>query len=165
MNYRAPIVASFFLATAMACHREISNNPPVVPPGISWASMVSDAVDLRTLAMPVETGALSRMFSSCKDLGKVMLATLAPRILGDMDHGFFTEVVDDKDGVRATLAEFDGPGAVTWIWSANPVVTLGLFIDGKEMPAARATCPANTGRFENERPSIRRRHNAQDDGL
>ena len=63
-----------------------------------------------------------------------MLANLAPQILGHMDHGFFTEVVDGKDGVTATLAEFNGPGVVTWIWSANPVGTLNLFVDGREHP-------------------------------
>ena len=66
-----------------------------------------------------------------------MLASLAPKILGDMDHGFFTEVMDDKDGVRATLGDFDGPGVVTWVWSANPVGTIGLFIDGQEKPALK----------------------------
>ena len=52
-----------------------------------------------------------------------MLAYLAPQIIGDMDYGFFSEVTEGKDGVRATLAEFSGPGAVTWVWSANPVGT------------------------------------------
>ena len=130
-------LAVCLITTTIGCNRETIHNPPVAPPGVSWASMLTDAEDLRTLATPVEATASSRMFASCCDTGKVMLANLAPRILGDMDHGFFTEVVDDKDGVRATLAEFDGPGAVTWVWSANPVGTLGLYIDGRESPALR----------------------------
>ena len=63
-----------------------------------------------------------------------MLAHLAPQIFGDMDHGFFKEVVDNKDCVTATLAEFDGPGVVTWVWSANPLGTLNLFVDGQASP-------------------------------
>lgn len=122
---------------AAGCNRDTHFIPPAVPPGISYASMLLDATDLQKLALPVEYTASSRMFSSCKDPKKVMLASLAPQILGDMDHGFFTEVMDDKDGVRATLGDFDGPGAVTWVWSANPVGTIGLFIDELEKPALK----------------------------
>jgi hypothetical protein len=89
-------------------------------PRFSWASLLMDATDMGNLAVPVPPEAASRMYSSCLDSNKVMLANLAPKILGDMDHGFFKEVVEDKDGVKATLAEFDGPGVVTWVWSANP---------------------------------------------
>lgn len=121
----------------MGCSRNQVDQTVNIPPGVSWASLLAEATDLRTLATPLAATATSRMFSSCLDSNKVMLANLAPQVLGDMDHGFFKEVVDDKDGVRATLAEFDGPGAVTWVWSANPVGTLGLFIDGQEAPALK----------------------------
>jgi hypothetical protein len=97
---------------------------------------------MRTLAMPVDAGASSRMFSSCADTGKVILANLAPKVLGDMDHGFFTEVVDDTNGVRATLGDFNGPGVVTGIWSANPVGTLGVYIDDREQPVLKMSFAA-----------------------
>ena len=137
MKYWAPFVTICVLLAGVGCRREPSRTPPVLPSGISWASMLSDAADLRTLARPLGADASSRMFSSCSDTGKVILANLAPQIYGDMDHGFFTEVVDDTNGVRATLGEFDGPGAVTWVWSANPVGTIGLFIDNQETPALK----------------------------
>ena len=125
------------LVVTTGCGRDHTDQAVNIPAGVSWASLLSDATDLRNLAAPIPPGAISKMVSSCLDSNKVMLANLAPKILGDMDHGFFKEVVNDKDGVRATLAEFDGPGVVTWVWSANPVGTLGLFIDGCEAPAIR----------------------------
>ena len=137
MKYGAPLIAVSVLAMVMGCGRDTDHNPLVVPPGLSWASILSDAADMRTLATPVAAGASSEMFSSCSDTGKVILANLAPKITGDMDHGFFKEVVEDSNGVRATLSEFDGPGAVTWVWSANPVGTVGLFIDGQATPALK----------------------------
>lgn len=129
------LFASCVLALFMGCGRDTGHGSRIAQSGVSWASMLSDAVDLRALASPVAAGASSRMFSSCSDTGKVMLANLAPQISGDMDHGFFTEVVEDTKGIRATLGEFDGPGAVTWVWSANPVGTVGLFIDNHDTPA------------------------------
>jgi hypothetical protein len=133
-----PLLAFCVLTMVTGCRQEPIDSPSVtLPAGVSWASMLSDAADLRTLAGPVDAGASSRMSSSCSDTGKVILANLAPQILGDMDHGFFPEVVDDQAGVRATLAEFDGPGAVTWVWSANPSGALELFIDGQKTPALR----------------------------
>lgn len=128
---------TFLLIVMMGCSRNQVDQTANIPLGISWASLLVDAIDLRTLATPIAATATSKMVSSCLDSNKVMLSNLAPQVLGDMDHGFFKEVVDDKDGVRATLAEFDGAGAVTWVWSANPIGTLGLFIDGQEIPALR----------------------------
>ena len=61
----------------------------------------------------------TKMFSSVADTNKVTLAYLAPEIIGDMDYGSYTEVTTNKDGCRATLAEFTGPGVVTWVWSGS----------------------------------------------
>lgn len=129
------LLVACLLAVAAGCKRSQVERAAAVPAGISWASLLADAGDLRALARPVEHGATARLFSSCLDSNKVMLANLAPQILGDMDHGFFKEVVDGTDGVTATLAEFDGPGVVSWVWSANPVGTLKLYIDGRALPA------------------------------
>jgi len=137
MTIRKSILAFCVLITLTGCNRETSHNPTVLPTGISWLSLLSDAAELKTLAHPVEAGTTSKMFSSCSDTGKVMLANLAPKVTGDLDHGFFTEVVDAPNGVLATLAEFDGPGVVTWVWSANPTGTLLLFIDKQEEPVLK----------------------------
>jgi len=123
------------LLLGTGCNRGNNDNPPVLPPGISWCSLLSDATELKTLARPVEPNTSSKMFSSCSDTGKVMLANLAPKVTGDLDHGFFTEVQDTPKGVLATIGEFDGPGVVTWVWSANPTGTLLIYIDKQEKPA------------------------------
>jgi hypothetical protein len=125
------------LLCVTGCGRPTPDPAACLSPGISWASLLYEAADLRTLARPVATHAASRMFSSSKDTNKVMLASLAPQITGDMDHGFFAAVQDEEDGVCATLGEFVGPGAVTWIWSANPSGTIGVFIDGQTEPALK----------------------------
>jgi len=66
------IFAFCVLITVTGCHRETRHNPEVLPPGISWLLLLSDATELKSLAHPVEAGTTSRMFSSCSDTGKVM---------------------------------------------------------------------------------------------
>ncbi|MEI6971842.1 MAG: DUF2961 domain-containing protein [bacterium] len=105
------------------------------PVGISWASILMDAADPDSLTRPPQSCARSLMFSSTVDTGKVCLAYLAPEIQGDGDHGFFLAVEDKAGGVEATLADIKGAGAITWMWSANPVGRVAVFIDGSETPA------------------------------
>ncbi len=94
-----------------------------------------EALDPAHLAAPVRDGETARLFSSAADGSKTMLADLAPKVLGDLDHGFFLRVNDVTNGVEATLAEVRGPGAFTWFWSANPVGELRLYVDDE-----RAAC-------------------------
>ncbi len=105
-----------------------------IPEGVSWASLLRDASDLTTLLNPPSPAERSILFSSSAVTGRVSLAHLAPEVLGDLDHGFFLRV-EDRDGyVEATLAEAPGAGAITWIWSANPVGQAVLYLDGGERP-------------------------------
>lgn len=135
MVSRLSLLLIGLLATLTGCGREKPENTRSIPPGVSWASLLAEANDLRTLATPVEPSATSKMFSSCLDSNKVILTHLAPQISGDMDHGSFLEVAESTNCVKATLAEFDGPGVVTWVWSANPTSTLDVFIDGQTQSA------------------------------
>lgn len=131
------LVIPVLVLNVTGCRRPTPDPAASLQPGISWASLLYEAADLRTLARPVESNAASLMCSSSKDTNKVMLASLAPHITGDMDHGFYAAVRDESDGVCATLGEFEGPGAVTWVWSANPCGTIGVFIDGATQPALK----------------------------
>ncbi len=106
-----------------------------IPDGISWASILLEASDLDSLTRGPSPGERSVLFSSSADTQKVSLAHLASEVLGDLDHGFFIRVEDKGDYIEATLAESTGPGAITWIWSANPVGTAVLYIDNDEAPA------------------------------
>jgi hypothetical protein len=131
-------VGSFLLVVLLAmtgCERAEKDNSASMPAGISAVSLLAEAGDFSVLARPVDPAIKAKMFSSAASTNKVMLAHLAPEVIGDMDYGFFSKVETGKDGIEATLAEFDGPGAVTWVWSANPVGTLKLYIDGQNQPA------------------------------
>jgi hypothetical protein len=102
--------------------------------GISWSSILGEATDPDTMISPIQDWEQSLHFSSSATTNKVMLANLAPEILGDMDHGFFLKIEEQADGVDATLAEVRGKGMISWIWSANPSGTLRLFIDNESIP-------------------------------
>ncbi len=106
-----------------------------LPDGTSWASLLLEASDLDSLTAAPSPGERSLQFSSSADAQKVSLAHLAPEMLGDLDHGFFLRVEDADEYVEATLAEFTGAGAITWIWSANPVGRAVLYIDNETVPA------------------------------
>ncbi|HMP76233.1 MAG TPA: DUF2961 domain-containing protein [Kiritimatiellia bacterium] len=106
----------------------------VEKPGVSWASILRDALDLNSLTEPIASHDRSIHFSSAATTGRVILANLAPQIYGDMDHGFFLDVEENDSGVDATLAEISGTGMITWIWSANPTGTIRLFIDDRDKP-------------------------------
>jgi hypothetical protein len=128
----------FFLIVLLVtagCKRNDVESTTSVPSGISCLSLLAEASDLSTLAQSVNPAIKAKMFSSAADPNKVMLANLAPEVIGDIDYGFFTKIDTNKDGVNATLAEFNGPGVVTWVWSANPVGILKLYIDGQDQPA------------------------------
>ena len=121
---RLPIVFLFLLHT-------VSSNAETN----SWKTFLEQSLDLSRLAAPVETWESSKHFSSASAPGKEILTHLAPEIMGDIDHGFFLRVDDIADGVEATLAEASGPGAITWIWSANPVGEVRLYVDDMKTPA------------------------------
>jgi len=94
--------------------------------------MLSDATDRRKVALPWR----ARLHHGCLPVARTQESHARP--FGAKDswrHGprFFTEVIDDKDGVRATLGDFDDPGR-DMVWSANPVVTFSLSSRPEEQP-------------------------------
>lgn len=140
---------SLIIVTTMlcftSCGKPDSEKLPALPAGVtiksqlqtgtSWASMLLNAADLGNLALTPQVFERSVMFSSSVDTHKVCLAYLAPEIQGDGDHGFFLAVEDKAGGVEATLADIKGAGAITWMWSANPVGKVLVFIDDNETAA------------------------------
>ena len=105
-----------------------------MPTGISWASLLVDAMEFRALATGVDKTESSRIFSSFQENNKVSLAQYSPQDRGG-NHGAYLRVTNTADGVFATLAECNGPGVVTWVWSPNPTGTLLLYIDRDDEPA------------------------------
>jgi hypothetical protein len=108
--------------------------PPEIPETedrVSWETLLVGAADLNSLLSKSMLGE-SRLFSSAAGAANLTLAGYAPEHYGDLDHGSFLEVKDVPGGVEAVLAEMEGAGVISWIWSANPVGELILEIDGKE---------------------------------
>jgi hypothetical protein len=101
---------------------------PLDEDGVSWRSILAAAVDLDFGALLGE----SRLFSSSLGNGDAVLTSESFQSYGDLDHGSFLDVRDVPGGIEATLAEVEGAGAITWIWSANPVGELVLQVDGVE---------------------------------
>jgi len=86
-------------------------NGPIPPDSVlrlvDWAGLAD-----------LEPGVTCRQFSSSDPAGR-----------GD-DHGHFLAL----EGRRALLAEMDGPGAITRLWSANAAGRLQVFLDGEPTP-------------------------------
>ena len=80
-------------------------------------------IDLDSMADPAPPGWDAGMFSSTDPTGK------------GHDCGQFLRV----EGNRYVLAEMDGPGVITRIWSANAQGQLQVFIDGQEEPVVDCT--------------------------
>jgi len=91
---------------------------------VSWESLLADVAEFK-----LSTLGRSRLFSSAAAPGKTALTGESPQLFGDLDHGCYLDVKNIPGGVEATLAEMDGPGAITWMWSANPLGDLVLQID------------------------------------
>ena len=117
-----------------SCGKKSGTEPYEEQSGVSWVSVIRDSLNLNTLASPLRANERSLHFSSSAAAGKETLVHLAPEIFGDMDHGSFLNVEEGESGIDATLAETTGPGMITWMWSANPIGTLRLFIDDREKP-------------------------------
>ena len=127
------VILLIFICLLTSCGKR--DLPAYIPPsGISWSSVLDHTVDIVAISDPVQTWERSLHFSSSAVTGKVMLANLAPEIMGDMDHGFFLDVTEGAAFVDATLAEVHGKGMISWIWSANPAGIIRVFIDDDTTP-------------------------------
>ena len=76
------VAAALAAATILGCARQGRDDRPPFPAGVSWASLLRNAADLRSLARAPHPDARARLFSSAADTNKVVLANLAPEILG-----------------------------------------------------------------------------------
>ncbi len=117
-----------------ACSKQDQNQ---VPSGTSWFSVLTNSLDLSRLAKKTEPHERSLHFSSSAAPEKTSLTHLAPEIFGDMDHGFFLRIEEHENYTDAVLAEAEGAGMVSWVWSANPTGELLLYINDLKTPRVR----------------------------
>jgi hypothetical protein len=99
---------------------------------VSWRSLLADASSLTQWVDEESVLRDAYLFSSSIDSGGVALGSFSVEKYGDLDHGCFRSVREVDSTFEAVLAEKTGSGAVTWIWSANPVGELVLEVDGRE---------------------------------
>ena len=99
--------------------------------------------DPRWLAMPPEPGERTVQFSSYDRATRLEGGKIVnPFANGDV--GQYLRVDGKGDRQEWVLAESQGPGYVSRIWSANPNGELRIYIDGNPTPALAAPFPAIT---------------------
>lgn len=95
---------------------------------ITQAELLRRVIDVQRLATPPPPGERTRLFSSYDRRSQ---AGAAGEIAGwgaNEDHGQFSGVTPDGWQV---LAEVDGPGAITRMWSADPGGHIRFVLDGE----------------------------------
>ncbi len=129
---RVPVV---LLILAMGCLTACDRSDDAVPvPGdgkVSCLDLLAGASNLADLPLNTLFGT-SRLFSSAAGVGKRTMTGYSVETYGDFDHGSYLRVEEVPAGFEGVLAEMEGAGAVTWMWSANPAGDLVIEIDGRE---------------------------------
>ncbi|NLC58461.1 MAG: DUF2961 domain-containing protein [Armatimonadetes bacterium] len=109
-----------------------------------YSAFLRDVVDLERLAVLPEEGATCKQFSSYDRASRIGDDGTLLDWSANGDAGQFLR--QDPEG--HVLAEMDGPGCIVRIWSANPMGTLKVYIDGATQPTFQADFAALTaGKF------------------
>ena len=95
---------------------------------ITQADLLRRVIDLQRLTTPPPAGERTALFSSSDRRAQADFAAALADGGADEDCGHFLR--RDEDGWDV-LAEVQGPGAVTRIWSANPQGQIRLVLDGE----------------------------------
>lgn len=119
----APIRVSCILALLMAGHGRA-----VGQEAVTQAELIRRVVDLDRLATPPPEGERTRMFSSYDRRSQIDAQGRFIDWDANHDAGQFLRRTDDGWDV---MAEVDGPGAITRIWSANPQGRIRFVLDGE----------------------------------
>lgn len=131
---RTPFLSALLV---MAC------SAPAAEPAITVETLLGKMTDTRWLAAPPQPGERTVQFSSYDratrlEGGKI----IHPFANGDVGH--YLRIEGEGDRREWVLAEADGPGYVSRIWSANPDGELRIYIDGNPTPVLSAPFPAIT---------------------
>lgn len=102
-------------------------NPPLLAQQtLTQADLLRRLIDLRRLPIAPPAGEKTGMFSSYDRASKIDAAGEYVDWDANYDRGQFLR----KEGEWDVMAEMDGPGAITRIWSANPEGDLRIVLDG-----------------------------------
>jgi hypothetical protein len=110
---------------------------PADPP-VTVESLLGRTLDLKWLARPPAADERTVQFSSYDRATKLVDGQLQNRYANG-DAGHYQRIDTLADGSKEfVLAETDGPGFVSRIWSANPAGELRIYVDGAKTPALAA---------------------------
>ncbi|QEH38879.1 hypothetical protein OJF2_74890 [Aquisphaera giovannonii] len=110
---------------------------------ITVESLLGRMADTRWLASPLAEGERTVQFSSYDRATKIEGGKIVnPFANGDCGH--YLRVEGEGDRKEFVLAESQGPGYVSRVWSANPAGDLRIYIDGAATPVLAAPFQAIT---------------------
>ncbi|HEV3165439.1 MAG TPA: glycoside hydrolase family 172 protein [Isosphaeraceae bacterium] len=104
---------------------------------VTVESLLERMIDLRWLAQTPSPGELEFQFSSYDRKSRLVADTIADPFANN-DRGHYLRVEGSGDAREWVLADADGPGYVSRIWSANPDGELRIYIDGSPRPSLAA---------------------------
>src|SRR5271165_743245 len=110
---------------------------------ITVESLLRKMTDTRWLAVPPAAGDRTIQFSSY-DRATRMEGGKIVHPFANGDRGHYLRIDGERDHREWVLAEAQGPGYVSRIWSANPAGELRIYIDGALAPALAAPFAAIT---------------------
>jgi hypothetical protein len=104
---------------------------------ISMASLLDDMTNLTAMAEFPNPPYTARQFSS---YDRASTTPADPKTwFANNDCGNYLRIEDRGGRKEHVMADMQGPGAITRIWSPNPGGTLRIYLDGKEIPALEAS--------------------------
>ncbi len=95
----------------------------------SYEDMLLSLIDLQALAQPPTPGVTCKQFSSYDRKSKIVDGKKVDWG-ANADHGKYLRT----EGTAHVMADMDGPGCLVRIWSANPMGTLKIYLDGNPTP-------------------------------
>src|SRR5262245_16257514 len=110
---------------------------------VTVQSLLKQMSDARWLAEPPRPGERTIQFSSYDRASKLVDGKIT-NPFANGDRGYYLRVEGEGDHREWVLAEAEGPGFVSRIWSANPDGELRIYIDRATTPALAASFPAIT---------------------
>ncbi len=117
-----------FCLVASACHASGDAGSQSKPRDVAW--FLKRMVDIEWLAYH-EPGVRCKQFSSYDRRSKIVDGKKI-----DWDaNGDAGNYLRENDSEGRVMAEMDGPGCITQIWSANPAGTIRIWLDGEAEPS------------------------------
>jgi hypothetical protein len=124
-------------ALVCVCGAAVDSTPAAAQEPLTLEALLDRMTDLRWLAQPPGAGEAERQFSSYDRATKLEEGRIV-NPFANGDRGHYLRVEGDGENKEWVLAEAQGPGYVSRIWSANPAGALRIYIDGSQTPTLSA---------------------------